>query len=103
MKGVRLQRDCEDAYLNDPTSLVKLLNHVLHLHVFAHDVPRCRVLYDRAMEGMKRRGPDNGFLLFNYAIFQVGWVLGGRVVWGEGWSSLRRNNAALLARLLARH
>lgn len=40
MKGVRMQRVCEDEYLNQPRDIVKLCNYMLFLHTFPHDYDR---------------------------------------------------------------
>jgi hypothetical protein len=69
IKGVRMQRTAEQDYLDDPDDVVKLMNYVLYLHTFPHDYARARRLYERAVAHMEARGPDNGYVLFNYAIF----------------------------------
>jgi ankyrin repeat protein len=71
MKGVRLQQRCEDEYLDKPRDILSLINYCVYLHTFPNDYERARPLYERSMGFMKDRGPDNGFILFNYAIFQA--------------------------------
>ena len=66
-----MQRACEEEYLKDPTDLIKLTNHIMYQQCFPHDYERCRGLYDEALERMRERGPDNGFLLYNYAVYQA--------------------------------
>jgi ankyrin repeat protein len=71
MKGVRLQQRCEDEYLDKPRDILSLVNYCVYLHTFPNDYERARPLYERSMKFMQERGPDNGFILFNYAIFQA--------------------------------
>ncbi|KAL7681500.1 putative IQ motif, EF-hand binding, tetratricopeptide-like helical domain superfamily [Plasmopara halstedii] len=69
LRAVRLMKTCEQAYLDDPTHVIKLGNYVLYLHTITHDYDRARPLYHQLMRIMTQRGPDIPFVLFSYGLF----------------------------------
>ena len=69
IRGARIMRECEDAYLSSPDDPVALCNYVLYLHVSKRDYNKARPLYARCLNMMSSRGPDNAFILFAYAMF----------------------------------
>lgn len=69
LKAVKLMQTCEQEYLEEPTSLVKMGNYVLYLHTITHDYERARPLYGRLMRMMAQRGPDVPFILLSYGLF----------------------------------
>ena len=69
VKGKRLLDEAETKYLRQPTKIVHLCNYMLYLHCCTHQYDKARPLYERAVEFMYQRGPDNAFVLYSYAIF----------------------------------
>lgn len=69
LKAVKIMQTCEQEYLEEPTSLVKMGNYVLYLHTITHDYERARPLYGRLMRMMAQRGPDVPFILLSYGLF----------------------------------
>ena len=69
VKGKRIMDNCETVYLREPTKIVNLCNYMLYLHCIEHKYDKARPLFERAIEFMYQRGPDNAFVLYAYAIF----------------------------------
>ena len=69
MRGQRLMKGGELAYMQEPDSPVALSNFALFTHVMKHDYEHARHLYSRCVNLMAHRGPDNAFVLYSYAIF----------------------------------
>lgn len=79
LRGVEIMRCAEDKYLENPfrietsetdrQGIVNLCNYMLYLFVIEHKTDKARPLFHRAMNYMMERGPDNPFVLMNYAIF----------------------------------
>lgn len=54
---------------NTTMDITSLCNYTLYVHVVIHDYDRARELYGQVLEYMNRRGVDNAFVLYSYAIF----------------------------------
>ncbi|KAL9180936.1 hypothetical protein ACHAXT_009741 [Thalassiosira profunda] len=60
----------QDMENTDPDIAV-LANYTLYVHSVLHDYDRARGLYSQLNDFMQRRGVDNAFVLYSYAIFEA--------------------------------
>eukprot|EP00941_MAST-03F_sp_MAST-3F-sp1_P004333 g4333.t1 len=69
IKGIIIKKAAEKKYLQNPTDLVSLCNYMLYCLSIEHDYEKTRPLVETGMMRMTKRGPDNAFVLWTYAIF----------------------------------
>jgi len=67
--ALQVSLTAEATYFSEPDVDHHLWNYILHCHAILLDIERARRLYMEALTRMARRGPDQAFILYAYAIF----------------------------------